>query len=194
MTAWFLLVFIVQSARFPLVFEQLNYTRKQQTGQPFLSCPVLFWGLMQQPHAVPFFDSWRIWRNYSVFRGENRRLSLLWATFKSELRNLYCLAHFLKMSPFGKQKSTCFQYRKQVLGELFGFGSGKLPFPLFNPTANQDNRKHSDHNHSGNPYGRKHPYPTPLDNSQQLQHNKDNRQNGNDAKPALFCFIIHIVS
>ena len=29
-------------------FEQLNYTRKQQTGQPFLSCPVLFWGLMQQ--------------------------------------------------------------------------------------------------------------------------------------------------
>ena len=63
--------------RFPLVFEQFNYTRKQQTGQPFLSCPVLFWGLMQQPHAVPFFDSWRVWRNYSVFRGENRRLSLL---------------------------------------------------------------------------------------------------------------------
>ena len=27
----------------------------------------------------------------------------------------------------------------------------KLPFPLFNPTANQDNRKHSEHNHSGNP-------------------------------------------
>lgn len=95
------------------------------------------------------------------------------------------------MSPFGKQKSTCFQYRKQVLGELFGCGSGKLPFPLFNPTANQDNRKHSDHNHSGNPYGRKRPYPTPLDNSQQLQHNKDNRQNGYDTKPALFCFIIH---
>ena len=95
------------------------------------------------------------------------------------------------MPPFGKQKSTCLQYRKQVLGELFGFGSGKLPFPLFNPSANQDNRKHSDHNHSGNPYGRKHPYPTPLNNSQQLQHNKDNRQNGYDTKPALFCFIIH---
>ena len=30
-----------------------------------------------------------------------------------------------------------------------------------------------------------------LNNSQQLQHNKDNRQNGYDAKPALFCFIIH---
>ena len=29
--------------------------------------------------------------------------------------------------------------------------SWKLPFPLFNPTANQDNRKHSEHNHSGNP-------------------------------------------
>ena len=141
MTAWFLLVFIVQSARFLLVFEQFNYTRKQQTGQPFLSCPVLFWELMQQPHAVPFFDSWRIWRNYSVFRGKNRRLSLLWATFKSELRNLYCLAHFLKMPPFGKQKSTCFQYRKQVLGELLGSGSGALPFSLFNPSANQDSRK-----------------------------------------------------
>ena len=32
-----------------IIFEQFNYTRKQQTGQPFLSCPVLFWGLMQQP-------------------------------------------------------------------------------------------------------------------------------------------------
>ena len=110
------------------------------------------------------------------------------------LSDLYCLACFLKMPPFGKQKSTCFQPRKQVLFAVFGFGRGALPFPLFNPTANQDDRKHSDRNHSGNPYGRKHPYPTPLDNAQQLQHNKDNRQNGYDAKPALFCFIIHIVS
>jgi len=109
-------------------------------------------------------------------------------------KGLCLLARFLKMPPFGKQKSTCFQYRKQVLGELFGFGSGALPFPLFNSSANQDNGKHSNHNHSGNPYGRKHPYPTPPDNAQQLQHNKDNRQNGYDAKPALLCFIIHIVS
>ena|GEM_PF-6600113 len=94
----------------------------------------------------------------------------------------------------GKKLLTCFQYRKQVLGEMFGFGRGRLPFPLFNPSANQDDRKHNGCNHSGDPYGRKHPYPTPLDNSQQLQHNKDNRQNGYDAKPALFCFIIHIVS
>jgi hypothetical protein len=32
-----------------ICFVQINYTRKQQTGQPFLSCPVLFSGLMQQP-------------------------------------------------------------------------------------------------------------------------------------------------
>ena len=100
---------------------------------------------------------------------------------------------YLENAAVREQKSTCFQSRKQVRGAVFGFGRGKLPIPLFNPSANQNDRKHSDHNHSGNPYGRKHPYPTPLDNSQQLQHNKDNRQNGYDAKPALFCFIIHIV-
>ena len=109
-------------------------------------------------------------------------------------KGLCLLARFLKMPPFGKQKSTCLQSRKQVRGAVFGFGRGSLPFSLFNPSANQDNRKYNGCNHSGNPYGRKHPYPTPLDNSQQLQHNKDNRQNGYDAKPALFCFIIHIVS
>ena len=109
-------------------------------------------------------------------------------------KGLCLLARFLKMPPFGKQKSTCFQSRKQVHGAIFGFGRGALPFPLFNPSANQDDGKHSDHNHSGNPYGRKHPYPTPPDNAQQLQHNKDNRQNGYDAKPALLCFVIHIVS
>ena len=101
---------------------------------------------------------------------------------------------FFENAAVREAKSTCFQPRKQMLGAGFGFGSGKLPIPLFNPSANQDNGKHSDHNHSGNPYGRKRPYPTPLDNSQQLQHNKNNRQNGYDAKPALFCFIIHIVS
>ena len=120
--------------------------------------------------------------------------SLLWAIPKSRIKGLYCIARFLKMPPFGKQKSSCFQPRKQACGEMFGFGNVKLPFPLFNPTANQDDRKHNGCNHSGDPYGRKHPYPTPLDNSQQLQHNKDNRQNGYDAKPALLCFIIHIVS
>ena len=98
---------------------------------------------------------------------------------------------FFENAAVREAKSTCFQPRKQMLGAVFGFGSGALPFPLFNPSANQDDRKHSDHNHCGNPYGRKHPYPTPLDNSQQLQCNKDNRQNGYDAKPALFCFIIH---
>jgi hypothetical protein len=101
---------------------------------------------------------------------------------------------FFENAAVREQKSTCFQSRKQVRGAVFGFGRGKLPIPIFNPSANQDDRKHSDHNHSGNPYGRKHPYPTPLNNTQQLQHNKDNRQNGYDAKPALFCFIIHIVS
>ena len=34
-----------------ICFVQINYTRKQQTGQPFLSCPVLFSGLLQQPLA-----------------------------------------------------------------------------------------------------------------------------------------------
>ena len=34
-----------------ICFVQINYARKQQTGQPFLSCPVLFSGLMQQPLA-----------------------------------------------------------------------------------------------------------------------------------------------
>ena len=32
-----------------ICFVQINYARKQQTGQPFVSCPVLFLGLMQQP-------------------------------------------------------------------------------------------------------------------------------------------------
>lgn len=68
-------------------------------------------------------------------------------------KGLCLLARFLKMPPFGNKKSTCFQSRKQVRGAVFGFGSGELPFPLFNPSANQDNRKHSDRNHSGNPYG-----------------------------------------
>ena len=48
-------------------------------------------------------------------------------------------------------KSTCFQPRKQVLGAVFGFGIGALPSSLFNPSANQDNRKYNDHNHGGNP-------------------------------------------
>ena len=34
-----------------ICFVQINYARKQKTGQPFLSCPVLFSGLMQQPLA-----------------------------------------------------------------------------------------------------------------------------------------------
>ena len=34
-----------------ICFVQINYARKQQTGQPFVSCPVLFLGLMQQPLA-----------------------------------------------------------------------------------------------------------------------------------------------
>ena len=98
---------------------------------------------------------------------------------------------FFENAAVREAKSTCFQPRKQMRGAVFALGVESY---LFNPSANQDDRKHSDRNHSGNPYGRKHPYPTPLDNSQQLQHNKDNRQNGYDAKPALFCFIIHIVS
>gem|GEM_PF-963313 len=44
-----------------ICFVQINYARKQKTGQPFLSCPVLFFdccsnpwlsGLKQQFHAV----------------------------------------------------------------------------------------------------------------------------------------------
>ena len=131
--------------------------------------------------------------DYAVFRGENRRFFLCCGRFPKAER-IMPPCQFFENAAVREQKSTCFQSRKQVRGAVFGFGSGALPFPLFNPSANQDNRKHSDHNHSGNPYGRKHPYPTPPDNSQQLQHNKDNRQNGYDAKPALFCFIIHIVS
>ena len=60
---------------------------------------------------------------------------------------------FFENAAVREQKSTCFQSRKQVRGAVFGFGRGKLLFPLFNPSANQDDRKHSDHNHSGNPYG-----------------------------------------
>ena len=30
-----------------ICFVQINYARKQKTGQLFLSCPVLFWELMQ---------------------------------------------------------------------------------------------------------------------------------------------------
>ena len=115
--------------------------------------------------------------------------SLLWATFRFILP---CL--FSENAAVREAKKHLLSVTKTGAWSGVRFGRGKLPFPLFNPSANQDDRKHSDHNHSGNPYGRKHPYPTPPDNSQQLQHNKDNRQNGNDAKPALFCFIIHIVS
>ena len=42
-----------RAARFLLVFVQINYARKPKTGQPFLSCPVLFSGLMQQPFVLP---------------------------------------------------------------------------------------------------------------------------------------------
>ena len=142
---------------------------------------------------VPISVSRRCGHDYAVFRGENRRFFLCCGRFPKAGR-IMPPCPFFENAAVREAKSTCFQPRKQMLGAVFGFGSGALPFPLFNPSANQDNGKHSDHNHSGNPYGRKHPYPTPLDNSQQLQHNKDNRQNGYDAKPALFCFIIHIVS
>ena len=36
-----------------ICFVQINYARKQKTGQLFLSCPVLFSGLMQQPFVLP---------------------------------------------------------------------------------------------------------------------------------------------
>ena len=142
---------------------------------------------------VPISVSRRCGHDYAVFRGENRRFFLCCGRFPKAER-IMPPCPFFENAAVWEQKSTCFQSRKQVRGAVFGFGRGKLPFPLFNPSANQNDRKHSDHNHSGNPYGRKHPYPTPLNNTQQLQHNKDNRQNGYDAKPALLCFIIHIVS
>ena len=31
---------------------QINYARMQQTGQPFLSCPVLFWDLCSSPFCI----------------------------------------------------------------------------------------------------------------------------------------------
>lgn len=52
---------------------------------------------------------------------------------------------FFENAAVREAKSTCFQSRKQVRGAVFGFGRGKLPIPLFNPSANHDDRKHSDY-------------------------------------------------
>lgn len=40
-----------------ICFVQINYARKPKTGQPFLSCPVLFSGLMQQPLCSSLIQS-----------------------------------------------------------------------------------------------------------------------------------------
>ena len=42
----------LQLTRFLLGFMQINYARMQQTGQPFLSCPVLFWDLCSSPFCI----------------------------------------------------------------------------------------------------------------------------------------------
>ena len=50
--------FIGKAARFlqlicfSLGFMQINYARMQQTGQPFLSCPVLFWDLCSSHFCI----------------------------------------------------------------------------------------------------------------------------------------------
>lgn len=42
----------LQLIRFLLGFMQINYARMQQTGQPFLSCPVLFWDLCSSHFCI----------------------------------------------------------------------------------------------------------------------------------------------
>ena len=42
----------LQLIRFSLGFMQTNYARMQQTGQPFLSCPVLFWNLCSSHFCI----------------------------------------------------------------------------------------------------------------------------------------------
>ena len=42
----------LQLIRFLLGFMQFNYARMQQTGQPFLSCPVLFWDLCSSHFCI----------------------------------------------------------------------------------------------------------------------------------------------
>ncbi len=42
----------LQLIRFSLGFMQINYARMQQTGQPFLSCPVLFWDLCSSHFCI----------------------------------------------------------------------------------------------------------------------------------------------
>ncbi len=50
--------FIGKAARFLQLicfssgFMQINYARMQQTGQPFLSCPVLFWDLCSSRFCI----------------------------------------------------------------------------------------------------------------------------------------------
>ena len=42
----------LQLIRFLSGFMQINYARMQQTGQPFLSCPVLFWDLCSSHFCI----------------------------------------------------------------------------------------------------------------------------------------------
>ena len=42
----------LQLIRFSLGFMQINYARMQKTGQPFLSCPVLFWDLCSSHFCI----------------------------------------------------------------------------------------------------------------------------------------------
>ena len=42
----------LQLIRFSSGFMQINYARMQQTGQPFLSCPVLFWDLCSSHFCI----------------------------------------------------------------------------------------------------------------------------------------------
>ena len=97
-----------------------------------------------------------------------------------------------------RQKAPAFSHENRcVSGNRVGFGREVTISSFENPSRqSRMTQKHSDHNHSGNPYGRKHPYPTPLNNSQQLQHNKDNRQNRKRCQARLvllfyypYCFL-----
>ena len=64
--------------------------------------------------------------DYAVFRGENRRFFLCCG----RLSDLYCLACFLKMPPFGNKKAPAFSHENRCLERCSALEAERYHFPF----------------------------------------------------------------
>lgn len=75
---------------------------------------------------VPISVSRRCGHDYAVFRGENRRFFLCCG----RLSDLYCLACFLKMPPFGNKKAPAFSHENRCVERCSALDVRSYHFPF----------------------------------------------------------------